>query len=123
MVSASEGFDVAMIAGTVTPQNRAGKFLVKFSGSGIRETRTVEFAGQPPQVTVQMIGFGIDSQVDQDTPLTISVPFSVRYAADAVTQSHTVAGASPYNNADLATRIELGPFTAEYPPEERLGGR
>ena len=43
--------------------------------------------------------------------------------ADAVTQSHAVASASPHHNADLATRIELGPFTAEYPPEERLGGR
>ena len=48
---------------------------------------------------------------------------STRYAADAVVQSHTVAGVSRYNTADLATRIELGPFAAEFPPEERLGGR
>ena len=124
VVSASEGFYVAVVGGTVTPQDRAGKFVVGFSGSGIREKRTVEFSGgAPPEVTVQMIDFEIRSQVDQDTALTISVPFSVRYAADAVTQSHTVAGASPYNTADLATRIELGPFTAEYPPGERLGGR
>ena len=123
VVGASEGFYVAVVAGTVTPQSRAGKFVVGFIGSGIRETRTVEFPGRPPQVTVKIIGFDITSQVDQDTGLTISVPFSVRYAADAVTQAYTVAGAGPYNNADLATQIELGPFTAEYPPEERLGGR
>ncbi len=111
------------VTGTVTPKSRTGAFLATIFGTGIQEKTTVSIPGSAPRVTIRSIGFEIDSQFDPDTTLTISVPFSTRYAADAVTQSHTVAGASPYNSADLNTRIELGPFTAEYPPEERLGGR
>ena len=74
-------------------------------------------------------GYGTDAATPDPVIVTPAEPktaFSKAgegVPADAVTQSHTVASASPHHNADLSTRIELGPFTAEYPPEERLGGR
>ena len=111
------------VTGTVTPQSRTGALLATIFGTGIQEKTTVSIPGFAPRVTIRSIGFEIASQVNTNGVTTIAVPFSAGYTANAVTQSHTVAGASPYNNADLATRIELGPFTAEYPPQERLGGR
>lgn len=50
------------------------------------------------------------------------VPFSAGYAADAVTRTLTEAGTG-YGGSPSTTTITCGPFTAEYPPEERIGGR
>ena len=111
------------VTGTVTPQSRTGALLATIFGTGIQEKTTVSIPGFAPRVTIRSIGFEIATGVNPEGGRTITVPFSAAYAADATIQSHTVARASPYNSADLATRIELGPFTAEYPPQEWLGGR
>lgn len=111
------------VTGTVTPKSRGGAFMVSIMGSGIRERMTIISPGLEPRVTVRSIGFGIASQIGGEAPFSIAVGFSPAYAAGVVTQAYTATRSSTYNSADQATRIACGPFTAEYPPEERLGGR
>lgn len=109
--------------GKVVPQSRAGAFTLSVAGRGIEEKVTVTSPGQEPRVTVRTVGFEMGSQNRNEGELSIVVPFSTAYGADTVSQSYTVPRAGPYNEAAVTTAIACGPFTAEFPPEDRKGGR
>ena len=110
--------------GTIAPATRAGKFIVGVMVTGISETVTISSPGQPPHATTRDIAVSIESQaLSNAEPSYIELAFSPEYGAAAATQNFTTTGGSRYRSADTTISLTCGPFSAEYPPDENVGGR
>jgi hypothetical protein len=114
---------VGLVTGEVNPKPRTGKFSVDLSGTRIMEKTTVSSAGSPPSISTREIGFTIKSRrLPGLQPHSMEVQFANAYTSPAVNQALSSPGAG-YNGADVTTTITMGPFTAEFPPDEYFGGR
>lgn len=118
----ADGTSGARFTGALDPKTRQGSFIAVLQGTGIREKTTRSRPGYPEQVDTREIGFAMTSQTPGEIPLSILLPFTAAYAAGPVTRTFTEATAG-YGQSASTTTVTCGPFTAEFPPEERIGGR
>ncbi len=117
-----DGTSGARLSGGVDPKTRDGRFFAQLQGLGVRETITYARPGYADRVETREIGFAIGSQAPGAVTPELAVPFSGAWRADTITTTFSEA-AGGYGGAPSATTFACGPFSSEFPPDERVGGR